>query len=310
MTKNRNSSPNENDGGTRVDLGDDLLAEGTVVLERSPTSSSILSSDPIHEVPADGPGSIEDLLQSAKILISEGLVDDAKKILRHILISDPSNAVAQQTLVEIQSLELKRIFDSEEVRRPFSKRGEQGMGEIDAEALMRQLDKDLNLGVFTENSPLAFQESVSLFQDNGVADALYQQLERNLSNSTTQDWIDLGIAFLEMELYGISIRLLMGASRHLRPDHAEYSQLALSCTCLLALALILAGRPFEAIARIQPIMQDVEIRRENKIELFYLMGRTYETMKKYDLAFRFYQQVMEIDPYYRDIDQRLRKKSY
>jgi hypothetical protein len=133
------------------------------------------------------------------------------------------------------------------------------------------------------------------------------RIEQDLSQSPIQDWIDLGIAFLEMDLYEIAVRLFSGACRRIEPDVQSDSEVALSATCLLALSLILVGRPFDAISKIQPLLGDVNIRKEQKAELFYLMGRTYESMKKFLLAVQFYRQVIEIDAQYRDVDRRIRQ---
>ena len=312
MNDENNPSSSDSDGGTRVDLGDDLLQEKTVMISGvvpskrdAPATNPFL--EPEGEKAEDSPGSIADLIQSAKILTNEGLVDDAKKTLHQVLIADPGNAVAKQLLVEIQELELKQIIEGAETRRPFGRRQETSLPEVDVEALMRQLDQDLNLGIFSDAIPAAHAGQLSLFYSNELLQDFCLRLERQLVGATTQDWIDLGIGFLEMELYLVAIHLFAGAWKRLDPEAPETAEVLLSATCLLAFSLILAGRPFEAVARIQPLLRDVEIKRENKAELIYLMGRTYESMKKYDLAQNFYKQVLEIDARYRDVDLRLQK---
>lgn len=326
MTDSRAPSSDDSDSSaTRVDLGDDLLKDTTVIFQRDALS---------QESAASPKGEVDDLLQSAKILVSEGLLEEAKKVLRQILIHHPLSSIAQQTLEEIQGLELKQIFRGSDVLRSYSQNAEQRLpqqewGGVDSEALMRQLDHDLDLGIFkdrrsSQRSSQGFgKQGVSSEKDQEVGSKDYessnfllwneervsayvQLLEKSLAGGSARDWIDLGIAFLEMDLYEISVRLFMGACRKVNPSSPEAGEVTLSATCLLALALVKSDRPFEALSRIQPLLQDVEIKSENKVELFYLMARTYESLKKFDFAHQCYRRIMDIDPKYRDTLQRLR----
>jgi tetratricopeptide (TPR) repeat protein len=281
---------------TRVDLGDDLL-EHTAVISRSVEKSDLNTSE-----------GVADLLQSAKILTGEGLLEDAKKVLHRILMAYPTDGVARQKLNEIHELELKQIFgDGEIKRRPFGKGADLGLSDQDSESLMRELDRDLQLGVFSNSGSWGDSNPMSLFQDPELMSSFCSQLELDLSQAEAQDWIDLGIAFLEMDLYEIAVRLFSGAFRRSEYSPGEQNRTFLSASCLLAMALILTGRPFEAVAKVQPLLGDVNISQEQKAELFYLMGRVYESMQKFGLALQFYKQVMEIDARYRDIDLRIRQ---
>ncbi len=273
---------------TRIDLGDDLVEKTAMI-----STQEVLDFTSVL-VP-DGPGSIPDQLQSAKILMSEGLIPDSKKILHQILMIDFSNVQAKEFLKEIYEIELQEIFSGQGIQRPYSQFADSpNARETDSEDLMRQMDSDLELGIFVTNE-LETEEFIV-------------ELEKSLVRGSHQDWVDMGIGFLEMELFEIAIRLFSGASRRLDSEAPRATDEALSVASLLGLSLILVGRPFEAIARLQPLLRDSEMKKENKIELFYLMGRTYESMKKFDFAFPFYRQVAEIDPHYRDIELRLLKR--
>src|SRR5438067_805610 len=137
--------------GTRVDLGDDLLSEKTRVLPgMDPT---VVSSPPS--------ATMEDHFESAKILLAEGLPEEAKKILRQILRSDPGHVLAKKTLNEIHDLELKQIFGSEKPRRRVGEKPTQPLSVLDSQQILRQLDRDLGLGTI---------EQMSLFQDKAAMD--------------------------------------------------------------------------------------------------------------------------------------------
>src|SRR4051794_3122912 len=109
MTKDSDNSQGSGDSTrTTVDLGDDLL-ERTA----SHTANSFHIPKPVDDVHVESApplpttaDEIADQLQSAKILVNEGLVEEGKKLLRRILIADPRNLLARKRLDEIQELEL------------------------------------------------------------------------------------------------------------------------------------------------------------------------------------------------------------
>jgi tetratricopeptide (TPR) repeat protein len=275
---------------TRIDLGEDLL-EKTARL----SFNSVEPTD-VHF----GLEKVPDRLESAKILIREGFADDAKKILHKVLILDPGNAMASQTLNEIHELELKQIFGSGEARRRvFEPKAADFLSDVDSEVLMRKLDQDLDLGL---------SRPFSLFDDQDQLDSYCTRIENDLSRAQAlpQDWIDLGIGFLEMDLYSISTRLFEGACRKLESNSSEPDKKILSSSCLLALSQILAGKPFEAVSCLQPLVRDSGFERGGHLEIFYLLGRAYELMGRLDLGAYYYQQVAKVDPVYRDIDHRLK----
>jgi len=295
---------------TRVDLGDDLLQEKTVVLPANPLgdpATGVQANLLLTEESAQGKQgteSVSDLLESAKILVNEGFVEDAKKTLRQILILEPAHVGARQFLAKIQKQELEQIIEDKEVYRPALRKDPVQLVEPDdVETVLRQLDQDLQLGIISDHTGIQVSSQLSLFESPELLDEFCVQLEKTLVGSSAQDWIDLGIGFLEMEFYSIAIRLFTGACQ----AHARDKDLKLSANTLLAFSLILAGRPFEATTKIQPMLYDSDLKEENKVELFYLMGRIYELMKKFELTLDFYHQVIAIDPYYRDVDLRAKR---
>jgi len=279
--------------GTRVDLGDDLLREPVKEPQRNQNRDS------------SGIGAA-DLLQNARILMNEGFTDDAKKVLRQILIADSGHVSARNLLDQIHEVELKQIFREEESRRTFRPKAEQSVTAVDSEVLIRQLDQDLGLGVFSDSRPSVSADQLTLFEDPKSLDSFILKIEKDFSNSDLQDWIDLSVAFLEMELYTVAARLLVSTSRVLEKAESDDPESRFSIHCLLAFALILADRPIEAAFRIQPLLIYSYMKVEHKTELFYLMGRTYECMKKMELAVQYYRQVVQLDSHYRDIERRLR----
>lgn len=315
------------DGATRVDLGDDLL-EKTAVLampdaakEQGPPPlapsrpqghSSRNSYAPRVEAVPTGPIRSEDIsdhLESARILMGENLVEDAKRLLRRILLADPHRVAARQMLEEIHEIELRQIFGDSDLPRRKSLRGiPETAVERSADAVMRDLDRDLGLETFDESA------RPSLFRDRAAMDRFGEEMDREFAASPPAERVDLGIAFLEMGLHDLAARHFRAAvsTLALEAAGAEVSDPAarradgalIAATGLLAYALILGGRAFDATLALQPLLNDVDVERERKLDLLYLMGRAFEAMGKPAEARSWYALAAEIEPHYRDIDER------
>lgn len=292
--------------GTRVDLGDDLLQSDA----SSSSRDAIFLRTDSGQSPEDRRKNLSDYLQdeiqSAKILVSEGLTEEAKKILRKILRLDPSNIVARKALEEIHETELKQIFGEERRRRRVTDSTSADptffnpYGATETDEMVRRLDEDLGLDI----------HKMSLFEDAAGMAQFSKKMDEDLKSLSPSERLDVGIAFLEMGLCELAINQFDAACRSLmKHDKPSDQSVYLSAASLLALAMIKAGKPFEATLRVQPVLSDIEISKENKIEFFYLMGVAYEGLKKPDIARHWYGQVHLLDPFYRDVQERLREKN-
>src|SRR5687768_1065666 len=98
---------------TQVDLGDDLVETRTVLRpdQRSPSESVPASA---NSEESSAPESPDELILNAKILMSEGLFEDAKKTLRRVMRMEPGNLAARDRLEEIQKIEIKKMLGGEE----------------------------------------------------------------------------------------------------------------------------------------------------------------------------------------------------
>jgi tetratricopeptide (TPR) repeat protein len=312
------TAPAADDGGTRVDLGEDLLEQKTAMLTlpvATPHEAKPNVPPPTPELrdellPA-GPirmEQVDDLIQSARILAGEGLLEDAKKVLRRILLADPGRITARKMLEEIHETELKQIFgDSDLPRRRPGTQPQHAVLEASAETVLRGLDRDMALGMLDDRP--------SLFRDREALEEFGARMDRDFSASPAEERIDLGIAFLEMGLPALAVHHFRAAVSKVSfaPEAAldqsaetDGSSPLLVATGLLAYALITDGRAFDATLALQQVLNDVEIRRERKLELLYLMGRAFESLEKPDVARGWYAQAAEIEPHYRDLDERLR----
>ena len=103
---------------TKIDLGEDLVEKTRMlpILNRPKGSSSESPVDLVQKSIPTTPETIEDRLQTAKILINEGFLEEAKKQLHQILIAHPGNSFAQRFLEDIQKIELKTIFGEGQIK--------------------------------------------------------------------------------------------------------------------------------------------------------------------------------------------------
>jgi tetratricopeptide (TPR) repeat protein len=172
--------------------------------------------------------------------------------------------------------------------------------------VIQELDHDLRLG-FAGTIPHSGSSEETLFplySDPDAIRAYSERLERSLAESKPQDHLDLGVAFMEMELYELAVAQFKSAFHKSELDSDRRGTLV--ATALWAEALIRGDRAFDAMLLLQPIVRDMEVASEDKVEFVYLTGRAYEAIKKPDVAFKWYEQVRQFDPGYRDIDIRIR----
>ncbi len=265
---------------TSVDLGDDLLSEKT----------RVLSSD---AAPAkENSKSADERVRDAEILVREGFVEDAKHSLHRVILEDPGHVGARKQLERIHELELKQIFNTS----PNEDTGV-SRGRTQVDLLIQKLDEDLGLELGDDRPEL------SLFKD-----VVFTADSADLRELSAIDKIDLGIAFLEMSLHDQAVPHLQSACRALMVSQAEPARL-IEATALLAFALLLSGQPMDASVMLEPILRDTEIEHASKLDLLYLMGRAHEALKMEEAAQQWYRQACQIDPKYRDVEERLRKRT-
>jgi hypothetical protein len=249
-------------------------------------------------------GTLTDSIENVRILIGEGFLKDAKKILYHMLREDAHNSSVLQILTDIQKIEIQNVFNHSivNITDPVENIPQEKCADLSI--LLHQLDEKYQLGVASTHDPESGQDCV----------ALCRQLETHLvtCDASDMDWIDLGIAFLEMELFPAAEYFFQFVCRRiqfrlvaLEGSVCDESTL-ISPSCLLAWTLILLGRGYDAVSRLQPLLMNVDIRPEDQIELLYLIGRGYETARDLIPARRYYQQVVQLNPNYRDVVFRLK----
>ena len=164
-----------------VDLGEDLL--------KSRTITRPMLSQGIHR------GTLEERLANAEILLAEKLPQEAKKVLRLILVQDPHYVPARQALDQILAAELKLILAS-----------------LDTEGSPRLRD----LGVTEPEGPVPVW---TVLQDGLPLDPVVQAITseawmqalrqtRRQSGGSGQAGLDLAVGLLVMEQPQLAMDLL------------------------------------------------------------------------------------------------------
>jgi tetratricopeptide (TPR) repeat protein len=234
-------------------------------------------------------------------MLNEGFTEDAKAALRQILILQPTHVAARLKLREIHDLELKQIFQATASPPPAPRRFREDPAapeRINPRKVLEDLDHDFGLGVICEEDrDRVLRNELQLFGNEKDMEQFGERLDSTLAGVTARERIDIGVAFLEMGLFDIAIRSLKVAQRE--------EEFQLSATALLAYAMILAGRPFDAAIELEAVVRDSEHLRESKVDLYYLLGRAYQALAKSREAARWYRQAAQIEPHYRDVDERL-----
>jgi tetratricopeptide (TPR) repeat protein len=217
----------------------------------------------------------EDEVESAKILMREGLVEEAKKTLYRVLANHPSALSAKKFLKQIQDLEIKALFQQPAKNNPERT--------VDPNQVCERLEQDFGLN---ELEPVGTKE-------------LWCHPEG-------QDWtlteqMDVAIAFFEMDCFADALRELNAMERRIRIEQTFLGETGIAVVALIAQCLIALGRAFEAKSRLEPIMTEADLRHEDKLTLYYCMGLCEESLGSKILALGWYQKISQTDLDFRDV---------
>ena len=274
MTSGRdpNEAPPES---TRVDLGDDLIDKTRV-------------ADSDARAGGERPFSVEDALQSADILIGEGLFDEAKKILFRVLRERPELVQARDKLDRLHQEELEQILSgSSPVHRGHFAYA------FDHEEVLEKLNRDLKLDVFGVES-------------RDAASAKFREsLKLSLEAATAQDQIDLGVAFFEMGMFDLALERFRDAAKAARRVDPEDGRAVLSSQYFQALTLVQMECESEALVLLQPHLIRSDLEMEDRVHFMYLHARALERSGRPVEARAVLESILVWDPFYRDARDRM-----
>lgn len=233
-------------------------------------------------------GNENDDLESAKILIQENLIEEAKKLLFRLLTrihdaKSPYYRRARELLSEIESIELHAIMNEVGKKKKISNKD-------DPTRLIEKLEKDLKIS------------------DSGLSNDSLDQEIWNVSEGSMSAYerFDLAVGFFEMECYADAVRELKYAEKKIRIEESFLGDLGVSIVALRAQALIQLGRPFDAKIYLEPILLEPDLQHEKKIILYYAMGIAEQALGESSKARSWFQQVQEAEPNFKDVQQRIK----
>lgn len=228
--------------------------------------------------------SIEDEFQSAEILFREGLTEEAKKKLFHILFSSPHNRAAQELLSRIHKTELEVLLSQRiPTTRPIRSDPE------DIEQVIEKLNTDLELGLHSKD----FDPD----RENWATKV----------NVSARGHYDLGVAFFEMGCFRDSIRELKSCERKVRIEQTFLGELGVAAVALYSECLILLGQAYDVKSQLPSILNEPDLKHEEKLALFYVMARALESLGERDAARGWFQRVIDVDAEFRDSSARMNK---
>ncbi len=248
------------------------MAENT---NESPTEK--LSIEKTKATPSDE-------VESAKILFQEGLLEEAKKILHRLLIEKINFKPAQLLLDQIRKQEEQKLLADASIKNLS-----RTIKHEDPDLIRRRLEQDL--GIVSEDAELPSRSENFI-----VSESL-----------SVKEHYDLGIAFFEMDCHLDAVRELKRAERKIRLEKTFLDSEGVSVVALYVECLVKLGRAYEAESYLKPILSEPELRHEDKIVLFYLMGVIELELEHPEEARGWFQKVLKVAPGFRDAEFRLKQ---
>lgn len=218
--------------GTRVDLGEDLVATPSVP---APVSRP-------RPTPRDD-------LDSARILINEGLLEDARRALFSVLRSEPGNRLALGLLEQIRATEIQAILKPDgraQVAHPRSQSNDPALRQ-NPEELIAKLDDDWNLG-------LAPSDAEIILARRWVTESLEP-------SSSMQERMDWAVALIQLGMPEVAVEVLESAPESL----GTHESLALHARTNLD-----CGRFEEARALAESGLKDADLPKDLREEMSYI----------------------------------------
>jgi tetratricopeptide (TPR) repeat protein len=227
----------------------------------------------------------EDEVESARILMREGLAEEAKKTLYRLLAHQPQFSPALKLLKQIQDVELKALFEPD--RRMAGPRKKPTPRYEPPEQVIEKLERDLQLDPEMEVQGDAERWVVS------------QEVPH-------RERVDLAVAFFEMGCFADALRELTKVEKQIRVEKTFLGEEGVAVVAMIAQCLVQLNRAFEAKSKLEPILTETDLRHEDKLTLYYCMGLAEQALGHSEIALGWYQKISESDLDFRDVRVRIK----
>lgn len=266
-----------------VDLGDDLLEGATKIFSAPITEDK--TEHLIKEIrkemkeKANAFLNIDMLIKKADRYTAKRNYYLARKSLRHALALGADEETVKARLREIRKLELPDgLYNTISSDRPEK---------VDTAEVLERLEQEFDLAQPTDDDgagPLG-----ALVE--GRIEAIFQEAD-------PRTILDFGVGLHEMGLYRQAETLLMRLVR-------EFPDFSFDAYYLAAMAK-LSRRDYAGAASIlKRLSSDAGKTEQEKIQIYYALGETYEKMRQRDRSRKFFEKVAELDANYRNIRHKL-----
>ena len=228
----------------------------------------------------------QDEVESARILFREGLIDEAKKTLFRILSHQPDFISAKKLLTQIEQVEMKELF----LERASAARSRPPRFE-NTDRILESLNRDLGLEL-----DLPHRSDEEQWSATAVENAKF----------SPREYLDLGIAFFEMECFADALRELLRAEKRIRIEQTFLDKTGIMVAALIAQCLVNLGKAFEAKTHLEPVLTEPDLKHEDKLNLYYAMGIVEQALESAPSAVGWFKKVLQIDPDFKDAQNRIR----
>ena len=266
-----------------VDLGDDLLEGATKIFTqpRAEDKTEHLIKEIRKEMKqkANAFLNIDMLMKKADRYTAKRNYYLARKALRHAQALGADEETVKAKLRDIRKLEFPEgLYNTISSDRPER---------VDTAEVLERLEQEFDLAQAGDD------------EGAGSLAALVEgRIEAIFNESEPRTILDFGVALLEMGLYKQAEALLMRLVREV-PDYAFDAY-------YLAAMAKQARRDYAGAASIlKRLSSDTGKTDQEKIQIYYALGETFEKMRQPDRSKAFFRKVAELDSNYRNIRHKL-----
>lgn len=274
--------------GTSVDRGDDLV-ERTALYpgERAGEAANRAREAPAApQTRALDRSRLGDTLESAEILIQEGLFAEAKRLLRKILRTDPLSSGAKKFLSEIQEAEIEKLLRRDSPLPATRRDARSPSTPVSPQEIEAKLRGELGIP----------EEPKTAESD----ERFLGEIESALRGATEADRFALAVGLHEIGLRAECLKLLRPlAGSDEVPLRAASAILASDCSREM-------GDPLSAEMGLRDALCDSDLPPLSRAAIHYALGETYEALAQGSQALFHFQAANELIPDLRESRRKIR----
>lgn len=276
------------DGRASVELREATMSAGGEERAPAPSASEPAAEVPPMEAPAPEvspveeakPAALDDELEEADFYAQQGMLEEARELLRQLLARHPGHRLVASKLRELEAAMAPDTISDEAA----------GNAAGDAPSDV------------TENVPMSVIEAFAAEHERltALAEPPASSSQVRQSGAVDGDYashFDLGIAYREMGLIDDAIAEFKRAMG----DSAR----AIQCHQMLGLCYLAKGQTHEAVHQYKLGLYAEGIQESEQLSLYYDLGQAYERLGDRPEALYYYQRIIKRASGYRDVDQRI-----